>query len=140
MQALLRFAKILVHCVLAFFRSRGEQTINEMALRQQLATYTQARPRPKLTSLDRAFWVALHQLWPPWREVLVIVKPETVIRWHRKGFRLYFHEKAPRVKACCVLFSLSPWRHALGFRNRVSTMLPFALWLASTEAGARWGP
>ena len=61
----------------------------ELALRQQLAVYTQALPRPKFTSLVRAFWVALHQLWPRWKEVLVIVKPETVVRWHRKGFRLY---------------------------------------------------
>jgi putative transposase len=96
MQALLRFATLLLRCVLAFFRSRGEQTIIELALRQQLATYAQARPRPKLTALDRAFWVALHQLWPRWREVLVIVQPETVIRWHRKGFRLYWRARSRR--------------------------------------------
>ena len=96
MQALLRFATPLVRCILAFFRSRGEQTIIEPALRQQLATYAQARPRPKLTTLDRAFWVALHQLWPRWREVLVIVKPETVIRWHRKGFRPYWRTLSRR--------------------------------------------
>ena len=94
MQALLRFATLLVRCVLASFRSRGEQMIIELALRQQLATYAQARPRPKLTALDRAFWVALHQLWPRWKEVLVIVKPETVIRWHRKGFRLYWRARS----------------------------------------------
>ena len=90
MQALLSFATLLLRGVLAFFRSRGEQAIVELALRQQLAIYAQARPRPRLTSLDRAFWVALHRLWPRWEEVLVIVKPETVVRWHRKGFRLYW--------------------------------------------------
>ena len=96
MQALFKFATLLLRCVLAFFRSRGEQTIVELALRQQLAAYVQARPRPRLTSLDRAFWVAIHQLWPRWREVLVIVKPETVIRWHRKGFRLYWRTLSRR--------------------------------------------
>jgi transposase InsO family protein len=96
MQALLRFATLLLRCVLAFFRGRGEQAIVELALRQQLATYAQARPRPKLTSLDRAFWVALHRLWPRWKEVLVIVKPETVVRWHRKGFRLYWRALSQR--------------------------------------------
>jgi transposase InsO family protein len=96
MQALLRFGTLLLRCVLAFFRSRVEQTIIELALRQQLATYAQARPRPKLTALDRAFWVALHQLWPRWKEVLVIVKPETVIHWHRKGFRLYWRARSRR--------------------------------------------
>ena len=90
MQALVSFAMLLPLCILAFFRTRREQAVVELALRQQLAAYAQARPRPRLTSLDRAFWVALHQLWPRWKEVLVIVKPETVIRWHRKGFRLYW--------------------------------------------------
>jgi hypothetical protein len=90
MQGLSNFATLLLRCVLAFFRSRREQAIVELALRQQLATYAQARPKPRLTSLDRVFWVALHRLWPRWKEVLVIVKPETVIRWHRKGFRLYW--------------------------------------------------
>jgi transposase InsO family protein len=68
----------------------------ELALRQQLAAYAQARSRPRLTFLDRAFWVALHRLWPRWKEVLVIVKPETVIRWHRKGFRLYWRTLSRR--------------------------------------------
>jgi hypothetical protein len=96
MQALLRFATLVLRFVLAFFRGRGEQAIVELALRQQLATYAQARPRPKLTSLDRTFWVALHRLWPRWKEVLVIVKPETVVRWHRKGFRLYWRALSQR--------------------------------------------
>jgi transposase InsO family protein len=96
MQALLRFATLLLRCVLAFFRTRREQAIVELALRQQLVAYAQSRPRPKLTSLDRAFWVALHQLWPRWKEIVVIVKPETVIRWHRKGFRLYWRARSRR--------------------------------------------
>jgi hypothetical protein len=96
MQALLRFATLLLRCALPFFRSRKKQTIIELALRQQLATCAQGRPRPKLTSLDRAFWVAIHQLWPRWREVLIIVKPETLIRWHRKGFRLYWRTLSRR--------------------------------------------
>ena len=76
--------------MLAFFRSRNQQAIVELALRQQLATYAQTRPKPKLTPVDRAFWVALFRLWPRWKEVLVIVKPDTVVRWHHDGFRLYW--------------------------------------------------
>ena len=78
MQALLRFAMLLVGCVLVFFESRMEQVVVDLALRQQLAAYTQRRPKPRLTSLDRAFWIVLHRPWPRWKEVLVIVKPETV--------------------------------------------------------------
>ncbi len=51
---------------------------------------SQTGPKPKLTPLDRAFWIALFRYWPRWNEVLVIVKPDTVVRWHRKGFRLYW--------------------------------------------------
>ena len=81
---------MLLRSMLAFFRSRNQQAVVELALRQQLATYAQTRPKPKLTPLDRAFWVALFRLWPRWKEVLVIVKPDTVVRWHHKGFRLYW--------------------------------------------------
>jgi transposase InsO family protein len=74
----------------ALFRTPQEQAVVELALRQQLAVYAQRHPRPRLSSLDRAFWVALSRLWPRWRNVLVLVKPETVVRWHREGFRRYW--------------------------------------------------
>ena len=80
----------LLRCFLALFRSREEQAIVELALRQQLAVYAQKRPRPKLSPLDRAFWVALSRLWPRWKNHLVVVRPETVVRWHRNGFRRYW--------------------------------------------------
>ncbi len=78
MRALPNFATLLLRCVLAFFRSRREQAIVELALRQQLATYAQKRSKPRLTPLDRAFWIALSRFWPRWKEALVIVKPDTV--------------------------------------------------------------
>jgi len=80
----------LLRCFLALFRSREEQAIVELALRQQLAVYAQKRPRPTLSPLDRAFWVALSRLWPRWKNHLVVVRPETVVRWHRNGFRRYW--------------------------------------------------
>ncbi len=90
MPALLNLARLLLRCCLAFFRSHNEQVIVELALRQQLATYVQKQTKPRLTPIDRAFWVALFRFWPRWKEVLVIVQPDTVVRWHRKGFRLYW--------------------------------------------------
>ena len=90
MQSLLNLTKALLRCPVAFLRSRNDQAIVELALRQQLATYAQTRPKPRLTPLDRTFWVALFRFWPRWKEVLVIVKPDTVVRWHRKGFRLHW--------------------------------------------------
>ncbi len=67
MQAFRNLTLALLRCSLAFLRSRSEQVIVEMAPRQQLAAYSQTRSRPKLTPLDRAFWVALFRFWPRWR-------------------------------------------------------------------------
>ena len=80
MQALLDLTTALLRCTLAFFRSRNAQAIVELALRQQLATYAQKRSKPRLTPLDRALplWAALSRFWPRWKEVLVIVKPDTI--------------------------------------------------------------
>jgi transposase InsO family protein len=96
MQALLNLLTALSRCALAFIRSRKEQAIVELALRQQLATYAQKQRKPTLALVDRAFWVALFRFWPAWKEVLVIVKPDTVSRWHRKGFRLYWRSISKR--------------------------------------------
>ncbi len=96
MPALINLAMLLLHSFLAFFRSRNEQAIVELALRQQLATYAQKQAKPSLTPLDRAFWVGLFRFWPRWKEILVIVKPDTVVRWHRKGFRLNWRRISKR--------------------------------------------
>jgi hypothetical protein len=85
MQAFLNLTSALLRCALAFFRSRNEQAIVELALRQQLATFAQTGSKSNLTPVDRAFWVALFRFWPRWRDTLVIVKPDTVIRWHRRA-------------------------------------------------------
>ncbi len=90
MRAILHFLVLVLRCAPAFFRSRSEQAIVELTLRQQLATCSQKNTKPKITPLDRVFWVALFQFWPRWKQSLVIVKPDTVVRWHRKGFRLYW--------------------------------------------------
>lgn len=64
------------------------------ALRQQLAVFKREQPRPRLCRRDRIFWVILSKLWSDWRSALVIVRPETVVGWHRAGFRLYWRFKS----------------------------------------------
>jgi hypothetical protein len=71
-----------------FFRSRGDTAMEILALRQQLAALKRKRPRPRLNSLDRLFWISLRRFWSRWDAVLVIVKPETVVGWHRTDSRL----------------------------------------------------
>jgi hypothetical protein len=68
-------------------------------LKQQVDALKQKRPRPQLDDADRAFWVAMRTAWNGWAERLVIVKPETVVKWHRERFRRYWAEIS-RHKPC----------------------------------------
>ena len=72
------------------FRSRQILLIENLALRQQLAVFKRQHSRPTLTAADRLFWVLLQALWSSWRKALIMVSPDTVVRWHRAGFRLYW--------------------------------------------------
>ena len=75
----------ILTAVRSSFRSRAALALEILALRHQLAVLQQATPRrPRLTDIDRLLWVWLSQTLRDWREALVIVKPETVIAWHRK--------------------------------------------------------
>jgi transposase InsO family protein len=77
--------------MLSAFRSRAALQVEILALRQQICVLRRsAKKRPKLTRADRLFWAWLSEAWSDWRSALVIVKPETVIAWHRKGFRLFW--------------------------------------------------
>ena len=80
----------LLSALRVFFRSRSDTALEVLALRQQVAVLKRKRPRPTLNRLDRLFWNTLRHCWPRWADVLVIVKPATVISWHRAGFRLYW--------------------------------------------------
>ena len=64
--------------------------LENLALRQQLAVFKRKCPRPRLRGTDRFFWVWLSRSWKDWHRVLIIVRPETVVAWHRKGFRLFW--------------------------------------------------
>ena len=68
--------------------------LENLALRQQLAVLQRSVKRPRLRRRDRAFWVLLSRVWANWRSALMIVKPDTVVGWHRKGFKLYWRWKS----------------------------------------------
>ena len=72
------------------FRRRGSLVLENLALRQQLAVLKRRHPRPHLGLLDKLFWVAARRFWSGWKEALIVVSPDTVVRWHRAGFRLYW--------------------------------------------------
>lgn len=103
--------------------SRIALQLEILALRHQLAVLQRTRPRRlRLATMDRWLWVVLSRVWTEWRAALVIVKPETVIAWHRRGFKLWWIWKS---------------RHRMGrspvpadVRTLIRTM---------AEANPRWG-
>jgi hypothetical protein len=80
---------VIAYCRV-FFTGRHRLGLEVAALRQQLVVFKRKQPRPRLLAVDRAFWVALRRLWPGWANALIIVKPDTVVSWHRAGFRLFW--------------------------------------------------
>src|SRR5215469_12039006 len=75
----------------SILRSRAAVELENLALRHQIGVLQRsAARRPKLTSGDRLFWICLSRLWPDWRSAVAIVKPETVVAWHRAAFRLFW--------------------------------------------------
>ena len=81
------------------FKTSAQLRLENLALRQQLTVLRRSAPeRLKLTRADRIFWVWLRRVWGDWKSVLMIVKAETVIAWHSKGFRLFWTWRIHRGK------------------------------------------
>jgi len=70
--------------------ARRSLLLENLALRQQLTVLKRRHPRPRLDLLDKLFWVAIRRFWSGWQRSLIAVTPETVVRWHKAGFRLYW--------------------------------------------------
>jgi transposase InsO family protein len=93
---MLRWLGIIFGALRSTLRTHRELALENLALRQQVAVWKAGRRRPRLTEMDRIFWVLLSRLWKSWRHSVHIVRPETVVRWHRPGFRLYWAWKSRR--------------------------------------------
>jgi putative transposase len=68
--------------------------LENLALRHQLMVLRRTVPKPRFSNADRFFWIGLRAIWARWHEALVIFRPETVVTWHRAGFRLYWRWKS----------------------------------------------
>jgi putative transposase len=80
----------LVSVLSSRFRSRASLELELVALRHQLIVLRRQRPRRlRFHSADRLLWVCLYRVWPRVLDALVLVKPATVVKWHRQGFRIY---------------------------------------------------
>jgi hypothetical protein len=83
--------RLLPVIVRNWLRARAQLQLEILAPRHQLTVLQREQDRrPRLTSFDRIFWVWLYRLWPGCLDALAIMKPETVVRWHRNGFRKYW--------------------------------------------------
>src|SRR5438552_6761297 len=78
----------------ALFLGAAAVSLENVALRSQLAVLQRSVARPKECRRDRLFWVCLSRLWTGWRSSLLILQPATVLAWHRQGFRLYWRWKS----------------------------------------------
>ncbi len=153
----------MIRASLAFLasllRSRTDLALENAALRQPLAVLQGQKPRRRMPTLGRLFWVALRRFWPQWRDALNLVKPETVARWHRLGFRAYWTWKSkkrqpgrPRIDPELrklirrMARENSTWRapriHAellfLGFEVAVRTVLRYLPKPTNPDAVRRW--
>jgi transposase InsO family protein len=89
----------LLGALASMFKTSSQLRLENLALRQQLAVLRRSAPkRLKLTPADRIFWVWLQRVWGDWKSALMIVKAETVIAWHRKGFGLFWTWRIRRGK------------------------------------------
>jgi putative transposase len=84
------FFRHFIGWIVAVFRSREDLILENLALRQQLLALKAKRPRRRLSTAHKLFWIGLLRLWSGWKRSLVLVTPRTVVAWHRAGFRLYW--------------------------------------------------
>src|SRR6516225_8333954 len=85
-----RFLGLCFGTFLRLFRSHHTLLLENLALRQQLVVLKEHHPRPKLYLFDKLFWLLVRRRWLGWKQALLVVTPETVVRWHRAGFRWYW--------------------------------------------------
>ncbi len=84
-----RFIGLCLATLVRLLRARRSLLLENLALRQQLAVLKRRHPRPRLDLVDKLFWVAVRRFWSGWQQSLIAVTPETVVRWHKAGFRIY---------------------------------------------------
>ena len=84
------FLRLMFGLPLRLFRSRRDLLLENLILRQQLSVLKRRNRRPRLSAIDKLFWVAVQRLWFRWRNSLIVVTPEIDVRWHRAGFRFYW--------------------------------------------------
>jgi len=90
----LEFTKLIIIAFFKIFSRKANIIAENISLRQQLAVYKRKHKKIPITNSDRIFWVFISKIWSKWKSALIIVNPETVLSWHRKGFKLFWRLKS----------------------------------------------
>jgi len=85
---------LILRTFISALRSHRALALENLALRHQLDVLQRNTKKPRLKNRDRALWVIISRLWDDWRKPLALVQPETVVRWHKRGFQLYWRWKS----------------------------------------------
>ena len=85
-----RLLRLFFILLVRSLRSRHHLLLENLALRQQVLVLARHRPRPRFPNADRFLGAMLRRFWPRWQSALILVQPETVVGWHRTGFKLYW--------------------------------------------------
>ena len=94
MDMLLLLLLVQALSLVAFARFHRATALRLAVLRQQLAVYKRSAKKPRLKSRDRLFWFVISRVWKDWRSELILVRPETVIRWRKRKFREFWRKKS----------------------------------------------
>lgn len=86
---MLAIIRLCLGTIIRLFCTRRSLLLENLALRQQLIVFKRRHPKPRLNIVDKLFWATARRVWSGWKNSLIVVTPETVVSWHRFGFRLY---------------------------------------------------
>jgi hypothetical protein len=115
--------RFLVWIISAALKPKGLLVAENLCLRQQLLVLQRRHPQPRLRNADRQFWICASRWFTDWRNSLLIVKPETVLRWHRRGWRAYFfprHGVRPGITAAMWPSTCNGWASSVARGNLAS--------------------
>ena len=97
------FVVTVLRALLSGCQSQSQLLLENLALRHQLSVLQRTVPKPRFKTADRLLWLVLRGLLSTWEKALVLVQPQTVIKWHRLGFRLFWRWKSrPRAGRRCL--------------------------------------
>ena len=88
--------RCLAYAFTAIFKSRASLVAENLCLRQQLIVLKRRQARPQLRDADRRFWILACQWYSEWSRSLIVVKPDTVVSWHREGWKAYWRWRSRR--------------------------------------------